>query len=177
MLLTTERLILREWRDSDVSTYVAMNQDWRVMEFFPNLWSEEESRLAAAGYNKSFAENGFGKFAVELKETHEFIGFVGLAIPQFEAHFMPAIEIGWRLASQHFGKGYATEGAREVLRFAFEKLQLKEIVSFTVPENKPSRNVMEKIGMTRDEKDDFLHPKIPQNHKFSRHVLYRAKPC
>ncbi|MBU6140869.1 MAG: GNAT family N-acetyltransferase [Proteobacteria bacterium] len=175
MLLATERLILREWRDSDVSTYVAMNQDPRVMEFFPSLWSEEESRLAAAGYNQSFVENGFGKFAIELKETHEFIGFVGLAIPQFEAHFTPAIEIGWRLASQHFGKGYATEGAREVLRFAFEELHLKEVVSFTVPENKASRNVMEKIGMTRDEKDDFLHPKIAPDHKFSRHVLYRIK--
>jgi RimJ/RimL family protein N-acetyltransferase len=176
-MLQTKRLILREWLDSDIPPFIKMGADPRVMEFFPDLLDEEGSRSYVEKCRKHFAENGFGKFAIELRENGEFIGCLGLVKVPFESHFTPAVEIGWRLASQHFSKGYATEGAREVLRFAFEDLHLKEVVSFTVPENKPSRNVMEKIGMTHDEKDDFLHPKIPQNHKFSRHVLYRIKPC
>ena len=146
-MLQTERLILREWKDSDIPAFTAMGQDPRVMEFFPNLWSEEKSRDAVAYFRQDFEQHGFGFFAVELKENHEFIGFVGLSILPFETHFTPAVEIGWRLASQHFGKGYATEAAREVLRFAFEELHLKEIVSFTVPANEPSQNVMKKIGI------------------------------
>ncbi len=173
--LQTPRLILREWKNSDIPTFVAMNQDPRVMEFFPAVWSEEKSRDCVVLFRKHFAENGFGFFAVELKETHEFIGFVGIAKVGFEAHFTPAIEIGWRLVAEHFNKGYATEAAREVLRFAFEELHLKEIVAFTVPQNSPSLNVMKKIGMTRDLNGDFFHPNIEPDHRFSHHLLYRAK--
>ncbi len=171
--LQTKRLILRDWRDSDIPTFIAMNQDRWVMEFFPEIWSEEKSRQCVENFRQHFVENGFGLFAVELQETQEFIGFVGLQKVGFTAHFTPAVEIGWRLDSQHFNKGYATEAAREVLRFAFAELKLQELVSFTVPSNRASRNVMEKIGMIRDEKDDFFHPRIEQNHKFARHVLYR----
>lgn len=149
------------------------------MEFFPEVWSEEKSRDCVNNFRQHFAENGFGFFALELKETNEFIGFVGIAKVTFESHFTdplaPMIEIGWRLASQHFNNGYATEAAREVLRFAFEELRLNEIVAFTVPKNLPSQNVMRKIGMTRDFDGDFLHPKIAPDHKFARHVLYRVK--
>ncbi len=171
--LQTPRLILREWQDSDIPVFVAMNQDPKVMEFFPELWSEEKSRDCVANFRKHFAENGFGFFAVELKENQEFIGFVGILKVPFESHFTPAIEIGWRLASKHFGKGYATEAAREVLEFAWDELHLKEVVSFTTESNLASRRVMEKIGMVRDVKDDFLHPKLDENHRLSKHVLYR----
>lgn len=174
--LETKRLILREWKDSDIPLFALMGKDPRVMEFFPSLWSEEKTKDAVAHFRKHFSENGFGFFAVELKENNQFIGFVGIAKVEWEAHFTPAVEIGWRLASQHFNKGYATEAAREVLRFAFEELHLQEVVAFTVCDNLPSQNVMKKIGMTRDLKGDFLHPKLPKDHKFARHVLYRAKP-
>ncbi len=173
--LQTPRLILRQWRDSDIPTFIAMNKDPRVMEFFPDLWDEKKSREAVEKTREEFARNGFGKFALELKENGEFIGYVGLAEVNFESHFAPAIEIGWRLAAKHFGNGYATEAAREVLRFAFEELHLKEIVAFTVPQNSPSLNVMKKIGMIRDLNGDFFHPNIKPGHRFSRHLLYRAK--
>ena len=101
------------------------------------------------------------------------IGFLGLIPPSFEAHFTPAIEIGWRLASLHWNKGYATEGARAVLDYAFKQLKLDEIVSFTVPHNLASRRVMEKIGMHHNPNDDFDHPKLDQNSPLKRHVLYR----
>ncbi len=177
--LETTRLILRQWQDSDISTFIKMNQDPRVMEFFPELWSEERSRDCVTLFRKHFAKNGFGFFAVELKETHEFIGFVGIAKVRFEAHFTtqtsPAIEIGWRLVSKHFGKGYATEAAREVLRFAFAELHLKEVVSYAAVPNLPSQNVMKKIGMKRDLNGDFFHPRIARDNKFSHHVLYRIQ--
>lgn len=175
-LLETKQLILREWKDSDLPIFIKMGQDPEVMRFFPALLSEDEARSLVAKIRDHFTKNGFGLFAVELKENQEFIGFVGLNIPTFEAHFTPAVEIGWRLSSKHFGKGYATQAAQEVLRFAFEELQLKEIVSFTAFSNEPSINVMKKIGMTRDEKDDFFHPKLPKDHKLAQHVLYKIRP-
>lgn len=173
MRLETNRLILREWIDSDIPVFIKMGKDPRVMEFFPDLWDEEKSLGCVKFFRQHFAENNFGFFAVELKETGEFIGFVGIEKVDFESHFTPAIEIGWRLDSQHFGKGYATEAAKEVLRFAFDDLQLKEIVAFTALQNLPSQNVMKKIGMIRDLAGDFLHPKLHKDHKFARHVLFR----
>lgn len=173
MQIQTERLILREWKDSDIPIFIAMNRDLEVMKFFPNLLSEDESQALVANFRNHFSENGFGFFAVELKKTQEFIGFVGIAKVNFEAHFTPAVEIGWRLSSQNFGKGYATEAAQEVLKFAFEELSMKEIVAFTIPENLPSQNVMKKIGMVRDLSGDFTHPKLPKNHKLSLHYLYK----
>lgn len=174
-MLQTERLILREWKESDIPVFIKMGKDPRVMEFFPDLWDEEKSRNSVKQNHEEFAQSGFGKFALQLKETGEFIGYAGLAKVNFESHFTPAIEIGWRLDSQHFSKGYATEAAKEVLRFAFEDLLLKEIVAFTVPQNLASQNVMKKIGMTRDLNGDFLHPKLPANHPFAKHVLFRTK--
>ncbi len=172
-ILETERLILREWKDEDIPVFVAMNQDPRVMEFFPALRTEQESRDSVEGQRRHFKKHGFCFYAVELKKTREFIGFVGLFIPPYQTHFTPCVEIGWRLAHQFWGKGYATEAAKAVLKSGFEKHSLKEIVSFTSLLNQPSMRVMEKIGLKRDLNDDFDHPNIPKDHRLARHVLYR----
>jgi RimJ/RimL family protein N-acetyltransferase len=160
--IETPRLILRGWRDSDREPFARMNADPRVMEFFPACLSREQS--------DAIIDRETGLLALELRETGEFIGFIGLAAPRFDAHFTPCVEIGWRIAAEHWGKGLATEGAREVLRRA-----TGEIVSFTTERNFRSRRVMEKLGMTHDPADDFDHPRIPEGHPFRRHVLYRIQ--
>jgi ribosomal-protein-alanine N-acetyltransferase len=145
------------------------------MEFMPGTLSEAESDLLLDRIEKHIENNGFGLFAAELRGSHPFIGYVGLAIPSFQAAFTPCVEVGWRLSATHWGKGLATEGAREVVRYAFGVLGLAEVVSFTVPGNIRSRRVMEKLGMTHDTVDDFNHPKLPEGHALQRHVLYRLK--
>jgi ribosomal-protein-alanine N-acetyltransferase len=120
-----------------------------------------------------FADKGFGWWALEIPGGAPFIGFVGLSIPRFNAHFTPCVEIGWRLAHAAWGKGYATEAARAALAHGFDVLKLEEIVSFTTTANLRSRNVMEKIGMRRDPADDFDHPSIAAGHPQRPHVLYR----
>jgi RimJ/RimL family protein N-acetyltransferase len=173
--LRTERLLLRPWRESDRLPFQQINADPRVMEFFPEPLTAEVSDALFARAREHFDRHGFGPFAVELIETRAFIGFIGLSIPGFDAQFMPAVEIGWRLAFEHWGKGFATEGASAALGYAFETLRLEEVVSFTVPANRRSRRVMEKLGMTHDPCDDFDHPKFPDGHPLRRHVLYRIK--
>lgn len=143
------------------------------MEHFPAPLSSEESDTLVARIEAHFDQRGFGLWAVEVPDVAPFVGFVGLSVPRLEAHFTRCVEIGWRLAAKHWGKGYATEGARAVLAFGFETLLLGEIVSFTTTGNLPSRRVMEKIGMTRDPADDFDHPALPPGHALRRHVLYR----
>jgi RimJ/RimL family protein N-acetyltransferase len=172
-LLTTERLVLRRWKQFDLEPFRRMNADPKVMEFLPKGLDSEESDALVVRIERHFDERGFGLMAMELKESGEFIGFVGLSVPQFEAPFMPAVEIGWRLAADYWGKGLATEAARKTLRFAFEEVGLEEVVSFTVPVNLRSRRVMEKIGMTHDPLEDFDHPQLPVGHPLRRHVLYR----
>jgi RimJ/RimL family protein N-acetyltransferase len=171
--LTTERLILRQWRDSDRDPFRRMNEDAAVMEFMPKRLTAEESDALADRIQKRLAERGFGLFAAELRETGSFIGFVGLSVPPFEAHFTPCVEIGWRLASTFCGSGYATEGARAVLRLAFLSLNLSEVVSFTAALNVRSRRVMDRLGMVRSKKDDFDHPLFSAAHPLRPHVLYR----
>jgi RimJ/RimL family protein N-acetyltransferase len=173
--LQTDRLLLRRWCDSDRLPFQQMNADPRVMEFFPASLSLAESDALVDRAQAHFDRHGFGPFAVEVLENHFFIGFIGLSIPNFDAPFMPAVEIGWRLAFDSWGRGLATEGARAVIRYAFEDLNLDSLVSFTVPENRRSRRVMEKLGMTHDPRDDFDHPALPEGHPLSRHVLYRLK--
>jgi RimJ/RimL family protein N-acetyltransferase len=173
--IRTDRLLLRRWRDSDCEPFACMNRDPRVMEFFPALLSTEESNALVDRINAHFAQHGFGLWAAELRATGGFAGFLGLAIPRFEASFTPCVEIGWRLDAGHWGKGLATEGAQAAMRHAFDVLRLNEIVSFTVPANLPSRRVMEKLGMTHDPSDDFDHPLLPAGHPMRRHVLYRIK--
>ena len=121
-----------------------------------------------------FDRHGYGLWAVEVPGVADFIGFVGLAVPRFESHFTPCVEIGWRLAREHWGRGYATEAAHAALEFGFLDLALNEIVSFTATTNRRSRAVMERIGMTRSPDDDFDHPSLPEGHPLRRHVLYRA---
>jgi RimJ/RimL family protein N-acetyltransferase len=169
----SKRLILRGWRDDDLPPFAALNADPRVMRHFPSALDRQQSDHLAARIEEHFAEHGFGLWAVEVKGIAPFIGFIGLAMPRFEAHFTPCVEIGWRLAAEHWGNGCAPEGARAALAFGFQTLE--EIISFTVPANHASRRVMEKIGMTHDPREDFDHPSIPEGHPLRRHVLYRLR--
>lgn len=171
--LRTDRLLLRRWLSSDREPFAAMNANCRVMQHFPGVLTREESDAAFERIESHFAQHGFGLWAVEIPNFASFAGFVGLSIPRFEAHFTPCVEVGWRLAADYWGHGYATEGARSALKFAFDELGLEEVVSFTVPENMRSRRVMERIGMTHDPAGDFDHPLLPVGHRLRRHVFYR----
>jgi len=173
--LTTDRLILRPWRPTDLAAFAALNADPRVMEFLPKLLDRSESDTMAARIAAHFAEHGFGLWAVEASGVAEFIGGIGLSVPRFQAHFTPCVEVGWRLAFEHWGHGYATEAARAALDFGFDQVGLQEIVSFTVPANHRSRRVMERLGMTQSRADDFDHPALPEGHALRRHVLYRIR--
>ena len=171
--IRTERLLLRRWRPEDRAPFAALNADARVMQHFPSTLSRAESDALADGIEAHFAEHGFGLWAVEAPGAAPFVGFVGLSVPRFTAHFTPCVEIGWRIAAEHWGRGYAPEAARAAVAHGFRALALREIVSFTVPANASSRRVMEKLGMSRDPRDDFDHPGLPEGHKLRRHVLYR----
>ena len=152
-----------------------MNADPLVMGYFPAPLTSKESDAMIGRAEAHFDRHGFGPLAAEIRATGEFAGFLALSVPAFDAHFTPCVEIGWRLAAHLWGQGLATEGARALVRHAFEALKLAEIVSFTVPANLASRRVMEKLGMTHDAVDDFDHPRIPEGHPLRRHVLYRLK--
>lgn len=172
-VLTTPRLVLRPWRDADLDGFAALNADPVVMEHFPSTLTRAESDATAARVRDDFARRGYGPWAVEVPGVADFIGFVGLSVPRFEAHFTPCVEVGWRLARAHWGKGYATEAARAALDFGFRVLDLHEIVAFAVPGNARSRAVMARLGMSRAEADDFDHPGVSAGHPLRRHVLYR----
>jgi 3-dehydroquinate dehydratase/shikimate dehydrogenase len=173
--IETDRLIIRSWQISDFEPFARLNADPRVMEYFPSTLTRAESDANVNLMLEKTQQDGFCFWATELKATRQFIGFVGLNIPGFQAPFTPCVEIGWRLAYEHWGKGYAPEGAIACLQYGFEKLGLKEIVAFTTMNNLKSRRVMEKIGMTYDPKDDFDHPKLAENHPLRKHVLYRTR--
>jgi RimJ/RimL family protein N-acetyltransferase len=170
----TPRLHLRLWRDEDLPAFAALNADPRVMEFFPKPLDRAESDARVARIRDQFAQCGFGLWAVDVPGVADFIGFVGLSVTDLEAHFTPCVEVGWRLAHEHWGRGYATEAARAALDIGFRRLALDELVSFRVPTNRRSRGVMQRIGMTRSPADDFDHPALPEGHPLRRHVLYRA---
>ena len=171
--LRTERLRLRGWLDADRSPFASLNADPEVMAHFPSILSRAASERLVDAVSDGWVANGFGLWALERLADRMFLGFTGLSRPSFEAHFTPAVEIGWRLARTAWGRGYATEAAAIALRFGFEEIGLEEIVSFTVPANVRSRAVMERLGMRRDPADDFDHPKVPEGHRLRRHVLYR----
>ncbi len=171
--LRTDRLWLRRWLPADLAPFAALNADSMVTEFLPRPLSQEESNALVARIETHFDEYGFGLWAVEILHGASFAGFIGLLVPHFKSHFTPCVEIGWRLGAEHWGHGYATEGGRAVLAFGFEVLGLREVVSFTVPENVRSRRVMERIGMAHKASDDFEHPLLPDGHPLRRHVLYR----
>lgn len=177
--LRTERLLLRRWTDADRAPFAALNGDPRVMAHFPAVLDAAASDALVERIEQGFERNGFGLWAVERCDNGEFIGFVGLSRPSFTAHFTspedPAVEVGWRLAADAWGHGYASEAAAAALAFGFEHLALDEIVSFTAEGNLASRRVMERIGMTHAPADDFDHPALPAGDRLSRHVLYRAR--
>lgn len=173
--LTTPRLLLRPWRDTDLVPFAALNADPEVMAHFPKPLDRDESNEVAARIRAGFAQRGYGWWAVEVPGEVAFAGFIGLSIPGFDAHFMPCVEIGWRLARAQWGKGYATEGARAALDFAFGTLGLREVVAFTTTTNRPSQAVMRRLGMRHSPTDDFDHPNLPEGHRLRRHVLYRIQ--
>lgn len=172
------RVRLRGWREADLEPFAKMNADPRVAEFLPSTLTRQESDAFVGRIEMAFATRQFGLWAVERIDVEQrpFIGFVGLSVPTFDAEFTPCVEIGWRLAPEHWGLGLATEAAQMVVHHAFEVLGLPQVVSFTVPENRASRRVMEKLGMTHDPGDDFDHPNLRPGHPLRRHVLYRLLP-
>jgi RimJ/RimL family protein N-acetyltransferase len=172
-LLKTERLVLRRWRNGDREPFAAMNADSEVMEHFPAPLTPHESDVLIDRIEARFEEWGFGFWALEIAETGQFIGFTGLSVPNFEAHFTPAVEIGWRLTRPAWGHGYASEAAGRALSFAFDDLDLAEVVSFTSRTNLRSQMVMKRIGMANDPADDFDHPALDEGHPLQRHVLWR----
>jgi RimJ/RimL family protein N-acetyltransferase len=171
--LSSGRVCLRRWRDEDREVFAAMNADARVMEFFRAPLGRAESDAMVDGIQKHFNEHDFGLWAIEVPGVAPFIGFAGLAIARFSAHFTPCVEVGWRLAFDHWGHGYATEAARLALGYGFGPLALPEVVSFTTVTNYRSRAVMERLRMRRDPAHDFDYPSLPENHPLRRHVLYR----
>jgi len=171
--LDTERLRLRQWRTSDLGPFAELNADPRVMEFFPARLDRAASDALALRIEAKIAERSWGLWAAEIRATGEFIGFIGLQPPIAQLPCSPCIEVGWRLAQPYWGKGFATEGARAALRFGFEKLGLDEIVSLTVPANRRSRAVMERLGMQEDKAGTFEHPAIAPGNPLRLHCLYR----
>ena len=173
VMLRSDRLILRPWRDSDLPAMARMNADPRVMEFMPTVLDRPASDAMVTRLQRHIDEKGFGFWAVEAPGVADFIGFVGLSRPSFAAPFMPCVEIGWRLQHDFWGRGYATEAARAALRHGFIDLGLAETVSFTAAVNRRSRRVMQRLGMQHYRAEDFDHPALPAGDPLQRHVLYR----
>lgn len=173
--IETQRLILRRWRETDRAPFAAINADPKVMEYFKAPLTCAESDSFIDRMEDVFEQNGYGFWAVEEKGSGKLLGLTGLAPVMFAAPFTPAVEIGWRIASDSWGKGYAPEAARMAFDIGFRYLNLPEIVSFTAVINQKSRRVMEKLGMTQDVAGSFEHPNLPEGHMLRPHVLYRMK--
>lgn len=171
--LHTERLLLRTWQPADLPGFAALNGDPQVMRHFPSVMSRPQSDAMARRMQAHFAQHGFGYWVLERHGQPGLIGVLGLQRVNFEAAFTPAVEIGWRLQQAHWRQGYALEAARAVLTFAFEKVQLEQLLAFTVQANLPSQALMQRLGMQRDPHDDFDHPLLPEGHPLRRHLLYR----
>ncbi len=170
--LRTDRLLLRQWRPADHEPFFRLNSDPEVMKYFPQVLGKKDSDAMAEKCQSLIALHGWGMWALELLETEQFMGFLGLHKPSAELPFSPCVEIGWRLAKPYWGYGFATEGAKRVLRFAFDELDLEEVVSFTAVINQRSFSVMQRLHML-DTQQNFHHPDLPQGHALSEHVLYK----
>jgi len=164
--------VLRPWRAEDRAPFAALNADPVVMEHFPSTLTRDESDVFADSIAAHLDERGWGTYAVEVVDGPAFVGYVGLAAPDW----LGAVEVRWRLAREHWGRGYATEGAIAAIDDGFTLLALDEIVAITVPANERSRSVMRRLGMTHDPADDFDHPLLPEGHPLRRHVKYRIGP-
>ena len=169
--LETERLRLRQWTEADKEPFARLNADERVMAFFPSTLSRVESDRTAEKITSAIARRKWGWWAVEVKNQHPFIGFVGLSIPSADLPFNPCVETGWRLDYPYWGRGYATEAAKAAVVFGFETLELEKIVAFTAVGNARSQSVMKKLGMTQAPQT-FLHPNIPADSPLQEHCLY-----
>lgn len=169
--LRTQRLILRQWSVEDYSLFAEMNANDEVMKYFPKPLNESESNQLAVTLSNLLSQRGWGLWALEEISSKTFIGFTGLHDAPRELTFSPATEIGWRLSRQCWGNGYATEAAQSVLAFAFERLSLDQVVSFTSVINKPSRDVMKRINMVNTGRN-FFHPAVPAKSPLREHVLY-----
>lgn len=170
VIIETDRLSLRQYKQSDLDAFIRLNNDKMVMRYFLNTKTAQESKLMMLKLQEDIAKNGYGVFAVELKQNQEFIGFVGLSEVVFDVDFAPAMEIAWRLLPEYWNKGYASEAAEACLRFAKENLLLDKIYAFTTVVNKPSERVMLKIGMKY--LYNFNHPLVPKDHPLLEHKLY-----
>lgn len=171
--LRTDRLVLRRWRPDDRVPFARLNADPEVMRHFVKPLSRDESDALVDRIEAQFETRGYGLWAVERRADGAFLGFTGLADFVFGEPARAFVEVGWRFDRFAWGHGYATEAAREALRFGFEDVELPEIASWTSPLNVPSMRVMERIGLHRDPADDFDHPRVPEGHPLRRHVLYR----
>jgi RimJ/RimL family protein N-acetyltransferase len=170
VVIETERLVLRRWKNEDILPFVEMCADRKVMEFLSVPLTSMEAQITVNRIQGHFKKHGFGLYAIERKETKKFIGFTGFMIPNFEHFFTPCVEIGWRIKSTEWKNGFATEAATSCLQFGFSKLGFKKIHSFTSIYNLASERVMQKIGLHR--KGTFFHPMLPSDHLLSEHVLY-----
>jgi RimJ/RimL family protein N-acetyltransferase len=173
--LHTKRCVLRPWKDSDLAPWCEMNADADVRRYFPSVLTHEQARGEAQRCRDAIAQRGWGMWALEAPGAFAFAGFVGLAVPHYDAPWIPAVEIGWRLPRAAWGQGFATEAAQAALDFGFARLGLGEIVAIAVPSNAPSLRVMDRLGMVRDDGGDFDHPRIEAGHPLRRHVLYRRR--
>jgi RimJ/RimL family protein N-acetyltransferase len=171
--MRTERLLMRRWRADDLAPFADLNADPIVKEHFPETLSRAESDVLARRIEQGFDVQGYGLWALELPGEAPFIGFTGLMQVRPDVAFAPAVEVGWRLARPFWGRGLASEAARTALSFAFEELDLRQLVAYTHAGNLRSRRVMERLGMARDPADDFAHPALASEHRLSAHVVYR----
>jgi RimJ/RimL family protein N-acetyltransferase len=173
MEIRTPRLLLRQWKDSDLDLWCAMNADTEVRKYFPTVHTREEATGEFTRVRASIAQRGWGAWAVEVPGVSPFIGFTGLMVPAFEAPFQPAVEIGWRLAREAWGNGYATEAAIAARDFAFNQLKLDQLIALSVVPNAPSHRVMDRIGMTPWIGMEFDHPRVPTDWPLKRHITHR----
>lgn len=172
--LTTPRLILRQWTPQDLPEFAALNADTEVMRYFPSVLDRQASDALAAKAEALIAERGWGFWVAQDRATGHLAGMIGLHTPAAELSFSPCVEVGWRLARPYWGKGLATEGAKAALDFAWNELQLDEVVAFTAVPNKPSQAVMQRLGMQPDAQT-FMHPDLPSDHALAEHCLYRIR--
>ncbi|MFN3857021.1 MAG: GNAT family N-acetyltransferase [Caulobacter sp.] len=173
-MITTDRLILRQWRPSDLGPWAAMNADPEVMRYFPAVLTREEAEAQMARFQARIAQDGFGPWAIQRRGDGAFLGFTGLMRLKDDNPLAPGVETGWRLSRHAWGHGYASEAARASLDHGFGTLGLRSIVAFTATANLPSQAVMARIGMVRREDLDFDHPALPEGHRLRRHVVWEA---
>lgn len=174
-IIETERLILRTWQESDADAFFRINEDPKVIEFLPGPLTMQKVQDFMSAMNQQWQEKHYTLWAAEEKASGKLAGFIGLSWLALPPPFVPSVEIGWRLGSEFWYQGYATEGANAAMRWGFDECGLDEIVAITVPANVRSQRVMTKLGMQRDLDGDFAHPRLPVDHRLSQHILFRIK--